>query len=84
MAMTAILKFRHKFEAYLLYARRRLVEITRDGRNAFGLMWAERYDWIRAAGRRAYRTNNATTVVINTVARAKMDAKHAALDELLN
>lgn len=28
MAMTTILKFRRKFEAYLLYARRRLVEIN--------------------------------------------------------
>ena len=32
----------------------------------------------------AYRTNNATTVVINSVARAEMDANHAVLDELLD
>lgn len=82
--MTTILKFRRKFEAFPLYARCGLVEITRDGRSAFVLMSAEQYDWIRAAGRRAYRTNNATTIVINSVARAEMDAKHAALDELLN
>jgi hypothetical protein len=47
-------------------------------------MSAELYDWIRAADRRAYRTTNATTVVVNLVGLAEMDAKHAALDELLN
>ena len=31
-----------------------------------------------------YIANNATAVVINSVARSEMDAKHAALDELLN
>jgi len=79
-----ILKFRREIEAFLRYARCGPVEITRHGRRAFVLMSAEQYDWIRAAGRRAYRTTNATTVVVNLVGLAEMDAKHAALDELLN
>jgi hypothetical protein len=41
MAMTMILKFRRKFEAFLLCARCGLVEITRDGRSAFVLVSAE-------------------------------------------
>src|SRR5258708_2170497 len=60
------------------------IEITRHGRRAFVLMSAEQHDWVRAAGRRAYRTTNATTVVINSVRLAEMDANHAAPDELLN
>ena len=35
-------------------------------------------------GFRLYRTANATTVVINSVELAEMDANHAALDELLD
>jgi prevent-host-death family protein len=84
MAMTTILKFRREFEAFLRCARRGPIEITRHGRRAFVLMSAEQYDWVRAAGRRAYRTTNATTVVINSVERAEMDGNHTALDELLN
>ena len=83
MAMITILKFRREFEAFLRYARCRPIEITRHGRRAFVLMSAEQYDWIRAAGRRAHRTSSTTTVVINTVERADMDRKHAALDALL-
>jgi hypothetical protein len=56
------------------------IEITRHGRHAFVLMSAEQYDRIRvSAGRRAYRTNNATGVVINSGELAEMDASHAAL-----
>jgi len=83
MAMITILKFRREFEAFLRYARCRPIEITRHGRRAFVLS-AEQHDWVRAAGRRAYRTTNATTFVINSVRLAEMDANHAALDELLN
>jgi prevent-host-death family protein len=50
-----ILKFRREIEAFLRYARCGPVEITRHVRRAFVLMSAEQYDWIRAAGRRAYR-----------------------------
>jgi len=82
MAMITILKFRREFEAFLRYARCRPIEITRHGRRAFVLS-AEQHDWVRAAGRRAYRTTNATTVVINSVDRTEMDPQHAALDELL-
>jgi prevent-host-death family protein len=63
---TTILKFRREFEAFLRYARCGPIEITRHGRRAFVLMSPEQYDWVRAAGRRAYRTTNATTVVINS------------------
>jgi hypothetical protein len=64
--------------------QRHCFEITRRGRRAFALMSAEQYDWVRAAGRRVYRTTNAITVVINSVELAEMDANHRALDELLN
>jgi PHD/YefM family antitoxin component YafN of YafNO toxin-antitoxin module len=84
MAMTTILRFLREFEAFLWCARCGPIEITRHGRRAFVLMSAKQYDWVRAAGRRACRTTNAATVVINSVERAEMDANHAALDELLN
>lgn len=74
MAVT-ILKFRREFEAFLRYARCGPIEITGRGQRAFVLMSAEQYAWVRAAGRRAYRTTNATTVVINSVELAEMDAK---------
>jgi prevent-host-death family protein len=83
MITTTILKFRREFDALLRWARLEPIEITRYGRRAFVLMSTEQYDWIRAAGRRAYRTNNATVIVINSVELAEMDASHAALDELL-
>jgi prevent-host-death family protein len=84
MITTTILKFRREFDALLRWARLEPIEITRDGQRAFVLMSAEQFDWIGAAGRRAYRTNNATDVVINSVELAEMDASHAALDELLS
>jgi prevent-host-death family protein len=77
MAVTTILKFRREFEALLRYARCGPIEITRDGRRAFVLMSAERYDWVRAAGRRAYRTTNATTVAINSMELAEMGTLHS-------
>jgi prevent-host-death family protein len=83
MTTTTIFKFRREFDAFRRYARCEPVEITRHGRRAFVLMSAEHYDWIRAASRRAHRTSNATTVVINAVERAELDPEHAALDELL-
>jgi hypothetical protein len=47
-------------------------------------MSVEQRDRVRAAGRRrAYRTTDATTVVMNSVELAEMDTDHAALDELL-
>ena len=55
MITTTLLKFRREFDAFQQYARFGPVEITRYGRRAFVLMSAEQYDWIRAAGRRAYR-----------------------------
>ena len=45
-------------------------------------MSAEHYDWLTAAAKRAYRTVDATEVVIDAVERAEMDPEHAALDEL--
>ena len=59
------------------------VDIAHDGRRAFVLMPAEHYDWMQAANRRAHRTSNTTSVVIDTVWRTKMDPEQAALDELL-
>ena len=83
MATTTILKFRREFDAFQKYARRAPVEIRRHGRRAFVLMSAQHYDWIRAAARRAYRTSDTPSVVINTVEQAEMDPEHAALNELL-
>ena len=83
MITTTILEFQREFDVMQHYARREPVEITRHGRRAFVLMSAERYDWIRAASRRAHRTSNSTTPVISMVEQAEMDPEHAALDELL-
>jgi len=83
MTTTTILKFRREFDAFQQQARCQPVEITRHGRRAFVLISAEHYDWIRAAIRRAHRTTNSTTVIINTVARAEMDPERVARDELL-
>lgn len=84
MIPTMILKFRRDFDALLRWARLEPIEITRHGRRAFVLMSAQHYDRITAAGRRAYRTTNATAVVINSVELAEMGASHAALEEQLN
>jgi hypothetical protein len=46
-------------------------------------MSAAHFDWLKAAGRRSYRTIDATEVVTDAVERAEMNPEHAALDELL-
>jgi hypothetical protein len=45
-------------------------------------MSAEHYDWLTAAARRTYRTEDAASVVIEAVRRAEMDPEMAHLDEL--
>ena len=80
---TTILEFQREFDVMQQHARREPAEITRHGRRAFVLMSAERYDWIRAASRRAHRTSSSTTAVISMVEQTEMDPEHAALDELL-
>ena len=46
-------------------------------------MSAEHLDWLKAAARGAYRTVDATPVVIDAVEPAETDPEEAALDELL-
>jgi hypothetical protein len=64
-------------------AEREPVEITRHGRREVVLMSAEHLDWLKAAARGAYRTVDATPVVIDAVEPAETDPEEAALDELL-
>jgi hypothetical protein len=67
----AIFEFLHELAAFQQHACREPCETTLHGQRAFVLMSAEHYDWIRAAGRRPYRTSSTTTVVINTVKQAR-------------
>ena len=46
-------------------------------------MSAEQYDWLRASAQRSHRTEDTADVVIDAVERARMDAEHQSLDELL-
>jgi hypothetical protein len=39
------------------------------------------YHWLTAAAKRAHRTVEATSVVIEAVERAEMDPEHVTLDE---
>jgi hypothetical protein len=41
------------------------------------------YDWLTAAARRTFRTEDAAAVVIDAVERAEMDPELAHLDELM-
>jgi hypothetical protein len=47
------------------------------------LMSAEHYDWLAAAARRTYRTQDAASIVVEAVARAEMDPEWAHLDKLM-
>lgn len=84
MAQTSALEFQRKFGHFQHQAQREPVEITRHGRREFVLMSAEHYDWLKAAAQRTHRTADAAAVVVEAVARAEMDAEHAALDDLLD
>jgi len=47
------------------------------------LMSAEHYDWLTAAARRTYRTEDSAPIVVEAVERAEMDPELAHLDELM-
>ncbi len=83
MPQTTALEFQRKFGEFQHLAQREPVEITRHGRREFVLMSAEHYDWLTAAAKRAHRTIDAASVVIDAVERAEMDPEHAVLDDLL-
>jgi prevent-host-death family protein len=83
MVKTTALEFQRKFGEFQHQAQREPVEITRHGRREFVLMSAEQYDWLTAAAKRTHRTTEATSIIIDAVERAEMDAEHSKLDELL-
>ena len=83
MARTSALEFQRKFGEFQHRAQSEPVEITRHGRREFVLMSAEHYDWLTAAAKRAHRTVDAASVVLDAVERAEMDPEHRPLDELL-
>jgi len=80
---TTATEFQRKFGEFQHKAQREPVEITRHGRRDLVLMSAEHYDWLTAAARRTYRTEDAASVVIEAVRRAEMDPEIAHLDELM-
>jgi prevent-host-death family protein len=80
---TTAMEFQRKFGEFQHKAQREPVEITRHGRRDLVLMSAEHYDWLTAAARRTYRTEDAASIVIEAVRRAEMDPELAHLDELL-
>jgi prevent-host-death family protein len=77
------MEFQRKFGEFQHKAQREPVEITRHGRRDLVLMSAEHYDWLTAAARRTYRTEDAASVVIEAVMRAEMEPEMAHLDELM-
>ena len=83
MTRTTAMEFQRKFGEFQHKAQREPVEITRHGRRDLVLMSAEHYDWLTAAARRTYRTEDAASVVIEAVRRAEMEPEMAHLDELM-
>ena len=83
MAQATALEFQRKFGEYHSQAQTEPVEITRHGRREWVLMSARHYDWLTAAAKRVYMTEDVSDVVLDAVMRARMDGAHGALDELL-
>ncbi len=84
MAKTTAVEFQRNFGTDQHQAQREPVEITRHGRRELVLMSADHYDWLTAAARRTFRTQDAPQVVIDAVRRAEMDPEHAPLDDLMS
>jgi len=82
MAQTTTVESQRKLGEFQLAAQREPVEITRRGRRELVLMSAEHYDWLTAAARRTYRTEDAASVVVDAVRRADKDPELAHLDGL--
>lgn len=83
MTTTSMLKLFRNLATFLQRARFEPIEITRHGRRAFVLVSADHFDWMQAAGQRAYRTCDAAAVVMDAVERETMHPDHVALDKLL-
>jgi prevent-host-death family protein len=83
MAQTTTVEFQRKLGEFQVTAQREPVEITRRGRRELVLMSAEHYDWLTAAARRTYRTEDAASVVVDAVRRADMDPELAHPDDLM-
>jgi prevent-host-death family protein len=83
MTRTTAMEFQRKFGEFQHQAQREPVEITRHGRRELVLMSAEHYDWLTAAARRTYRTEDAVAIVVEAVGGAEMDPDLAHLDELM-
>ena len=83
MVKTTALEFQRKFGEYQHRAQREPVEISRHGRRELILMSADHYDWLVAAARRSFRTEDASQVVLEAVRRAEMEPEHIHLDALL-
>ena len=83
MTQTTAMEFQRRFGEFQHKAQREPVEITRHGRRELVLMSAEHYDWLTAAARRTYRTQDAASIVVEAVERAEMDPELAHLDELM-
>ncbi len=83
MVKTTALEFQRKVGEFQDHARHEPVEITRHGRRAFVLMSAEQYDWMRAAMKRSFRTEDAPEFVVEAVRRAKVHPRHNHLNKLL-
>jgi hypothetical protein len=64
-------------------SKRKIGAFARQTRRERILMSADQDDWLRAAARRGHRTADASSVVVDALARAVMDPEHAALDDLL-
>lgn len=84
MSQTTSLEFQRHFGEFQHRAQREPVEITRHGRRELVLMSADHYDWLVAAARRSFAATEATSVVVDAVRRAEMDAEHAVLDALMD
>lgn len=83
MKRTTAVEFQRKFGEFQHRAQREPVEITRHGRRDLVLMSAEHYDWLTAAARRTFRTQDAAAVVVEAVRNAEMDPELGHLDELM-
>ena len=83
MAKASALEFQRKFGEFQHRARREPVEITRHGRRELVLMSADHYDWLVAAAKRSWRTEDLPPVIVEAIRRAEVDPRHSHLDKLL-
>ncbi|MBV8763885.1 MAG: type II toxin-antitoxin system prevent-host-death family antitoxin [Hyphomicrobiales bacterium] len=83
MTRTTAVEFQRKFGEFQHQARYEPVEITRHGRREWVLMSADHFDWLTAAAQRSFRTDEASSAVVDAVRRAEMGPEHEHLDDLL-